>query len=265
MAASATLRTITPNLPLHMSDLRLRLATAAGAALFAAAWPAHVGADGPMALPFGPVGADARAPWHIAGLPNQVKPYTTFSVIDLDGRRALRVEADSSYGNLVHPLQFNGTQPTTLAWHWRVEELIDAEDLRKRGGDDTALKVCVSFDMPIDKVPFVERQLLRIARGQSREPVPAASVCYVWDGHLPIGTSLDNAFTRRIRYKVLQSGPGKLHQWVAERRNFAADFTELFGNESTEVPPVIGVLVGADADNTHGHSLAHVADISIEP
>ena len=231
---------------------------------FCACLTTGVHADGPMPLPFGAVGPEARAPWHIAGLPNQTKPYTAFSVVDLDGHRALRIEADSSYGNLIYPLRLAAT-PSALAWQWRVDELIDAEDLRKRGGDDTALKVCVSFDMALEKVPFVERQLLRVARGQTREPVPAATVCYVWDGHLPIGTALDNAFTRRIRYKVLQSGPEHLHQWVGERRNIGADFVELFGNESSEVPPVIGVLVGADADNTHGHSLAHVAEVVIEP
>jgi len=221
-------------------------------------------ADGPMPLPFGPAASQPRAPWHVTGLPNQTKPYTTFSVVELDGRKALRIEADSSYGNLVHPLELKAT-PAALSWQWRVEQLIDADDLRQRSTDDNAVKVCVSFDMPIEKVPFLERQLLRAARGKTTEPVPSASVCYVWDAHLPVGTSLDNAFTRRIRYKVLQSGPARLHQWVAERRNIGADFLELFRDESTEVPPVIGVLVGADSDNTHSHSLAHVADIVVEP
>jgi hypothetical protein len=150
-------------------------------------------------------------------------------------------------------------------WQWRADELIDAVDLRTRPGDDVAVKVCVMFDMPLEKVPFVERQLIRVARGKTTEPVPGATVCYVWDVHLPVGTTLDNAFTRRIRYKVLQSGTANLHKWMNERRNIAADFTELFGAESSEVPPVIGVLVGADSDNTKAHSLAHVADVVIEP
>jgi len=221
-------------------------------------------AEGAMPLPFGPAASQARAPWHVTGLPNQTKPYTTFSVIELDGRKALRIEADSSYGNLAHPLQFKAT-PTTIAWQWRADELIEGEDLRTRPGDDVAVKVCVMFDLALEKVPFVERQLLRVARGKTNEPVPGATVCYVWVNYLPVGTSLDNAFTRRIRYKVLQSGKANLHQWMSERRNIGADFTELFGAESSEVPPVIGVLVGADADNTHSHSLAHVADLVIEP
>lgn len=224
------------------------------------------GADGgaPLSLPFGEPGAAPRPPWHVAGLPRQTKPFTAFSIVDLDGRRALRVQADASYGNLVHPLQLE-TTPHALAWHWRMEQLIDADDLRMRAGDDTALKVCLGFDMPMERVPFVERQLLRLTRTQTREIVPAASVCYVWDAHLPPGTALASPFTRRIRYKVLESGPARLHQWIAERRDVAADFVELFGDESREVPPLVGVLVGADADNTLGHSLAYVADLVVEP
>jgi len=221
-------------------------------------------AEGAMALAFGPVGADAQAPWHVSGLPQQTKPYTKFSVVDLDGRRAVRVEATESYGNLVHPLKLDAPH-ATLSWRWRVDELLDADDLRKRGGDDTALKVCVSFDLALDKVPFLERQLLRVARGKTDEPVPAATVCYVWDAHLAIGTTLDNAFTRRIRYVVLQSGTAHLRNWVDEKRDVGADFITLFGAESSEVPTIIGVLVGADSDNTHGHSLAYAADLKIEP
>ncbi|MEO8808109.1 MAG: DUF3047 domain-containing protein [Burkholderiaceae bacterium] len=215
-------------------------------------------------LPFGAAGAAPLAPWHVAGLPNQRKPFTRFNVVDLEGRRALRVEAENSYGNLVYPLQ-PARGVTHLSWQWRADELIDDDDLRTKAGDDTALKVCVFFDLPLEKVPFVERQVLRVVRTQSSEPLPAATVCYVWDAHLPVGTAIPNAFTKRLRYKVLESGLARLHQWTVEKRNLAADFTELFGDESREVPVVTGVAVGADADNTHGHSLAHVADLVLEP
>ena len=68
------------------------------------------------------------------------------------------------------------------------------------------MKVCVFFDLPIDNIPFADRQLLRLARGKTSEPVPTATVCYVWDPKLPAGTTLDNAFTRRMRYIVLAVG-----------------------------------------------------------
>jgi hypothetical protein len=198
-------------------------------------------------------------------LPHQTKPFTQFSVETIDGRAVLRVEADHSYGNLFHPLH-GVTGTPHLAWHWRVDEPIATADLHTRAGDDTALKVCVMFDLPLDHVPFVDRQLLHIARAQSGEPLPAATVCYVWDNHLPIGTHLDNAFTRRMRYWVLESGgAGSLREWASERRNVAADFMQLFGDEADTPPPIIGVAIGADADNTHSHSLGHVADLVLEP
>ncbi len=204
------------------------------------------------------------APWHVVGLPQQTKPFTRFSMVDLDGRRALKVEADESYGNLVRILSSPPTA-THLAWQWRVERPLSRTDLRRRSGDDVEIKVCVFFDEPLDKLSFGERQVLRFARSSSAEPVPSATVCYVWDSQLPPGTAIDNAFTRRLRYIVLESGAQRLDQWVAERRDLAADFLRLFGDECDTVPPIIGFAVGADADNTHGHSIAYVADLVLEP
>ena len=230
--------------------------------LLAAALP--VRGDLLLLQPFGPVGAAPAEPWQFAGLPHQRKPATRFAVVDLDGRRALRIEADASYGNLVHPLhvQADGLK---LAWQWRVDDFVEDADLHQRGGDDSAVKVCVFFDLPMGRVPFVERQVLRMARAASHQALPASTVCYVWDTKLPAGTSLHNAFTHRVRYIVLESGPALGKRWVAERREIAADFTRLFGDESAAVPPVIGIAVGADADNTRGRSLAYVADLVLAP
>ena len=220
-------------------------------------------ADGPLLQPFAASGSSPAAPWKVSGLPQQTKPFTQFSVTEVDGKRALRVEANESYGNLVHPLQYLGNT-AHLAWQWRIEQPIEAADLRTRAGDDTALKVCVFFDLPMDKIPFADRQLLRFARSKTSDPVPGATVCYVWDAQLPAGTALDNAFTRRMRYIVVRSGQ-KLNQWVPERRDVMADFMKVFGGESDQVPPIIGVAVGADSDNTHTHSLAYVSGLSLEP
>ena len=147
---------------LHRFALSLAPLMLAGMAL-----PAHA-AGAPLLQPFGAEGSAPPAPWHVAGLPGQTKPFTRFDLVDLDGHRALRVRADESYGNLVHPLHLD--KPAAhLAWQWRVEQAIEAADLNTKAGDDTALKVCVSFDLALDQVPFVERQLLRIARSKTAE------------------------------------------------------------------------------------------------
>ena len=241
-------------------DLFLRLIASLGCAFALTLVRAEV----PVLTPFVAASAEPSPPWRVVGLPNQTKPFTQFSVVDVEGRRALRVEAVESYGNLVHALK-NVDAGVKLAWQWRVDKLVTGANLRVKAGDDVALKVCVLFDQAMQDIPFLERQLLRLAQSQSNEPLPSATLCYVWDTELPAGTEMENAFTRRLRYVVLQSGPGKLRHWVAEKRDIGADFLKLFGSEVSVVPPVIGVAVGADADNTHSRSLGFVADLAFLP
>lgn len=221
--------------------------------------------------PLVPAGASADAalppaPWAAALLPDQQLPATRYRFETIDGEPTLRIQAEGSYGNLVHPL--SGVPGSgQLSWRWRVESFNPAADLRRREADDTAIKVCALFDMPLDRVPFVERQLLRIARSRSAQPLPAATVCYVWDARLPEGTRLDNPYSRRVRTMVLRSGQAAgSPAWQTERRDLAADFRSLFGDESPgQTPPLLAVAVGADADNTGGRSLAHLADLALRP
>ena len=154
-------------------------------------------ADGTLA-PFAGAGAgsDPAPPWHVVGLPQQTKPFTQFAVVDVDGHHAVRIDANQSYGNLVESLPSLHV-PAHLAWQWRVERPLLHSDLHSRDGDDSAVKVCVLFDEPMDAIPFGERQFLRIARGRTSEPVPAATICYVWDANVPANTEIDNAFVRR--------------------------------------------------------------------
>ena len=213
---------------------------------------------------FGSVGGAPQAPWKVVGLPQQTKPFTRFSVVDIDGKRAVKIEADESYGNLVHPVKM--AAPAHLAWSWRIEKPLEQADLREKRGDDTAVKVCVFFDMAMENVPFADRQLLRLARSKTSDPVPTATICYVWDQKLPAGTAIDNAFTRRLRYIVVESGNDRLDRWVAEKRDLAADFTKLFSDENgTAVPAIVGVAVGADSDNTKAHSVSYVSGLVLEP
>ena len=246
--------------------IRTKFARVALGASLAAAMPV-IAADGASLTPFKEAGTPP-APWHVVGLPGQnpqAKPFTAFSVVEIDGRKALRVEAKESFGNLVHRLKWSA--PTaTLAWQWRVDKPGPNADLRVKQGDDTALKVCVSFDLPMDQVPFLERQLLKVGQTKTDEPLSTANVCYVWGAKLPIGTMLDNAFSRRTRYIVLQSESSGLEQWKTEKRDVNADFKKLFSDESPgKVPAVTAIGIGADSDNTKGHSLGYVADMVLEP
>ena len=201
----------------------------------------------------------ADPPWRFAGLPEQTLPKTRFDVVDIDGKRALRVASNGSYGNLVHPVD---SAAGTLSWSWRVEQPVAGADLRRKEGDDTALKICVMFELPLAALPFWERQKMALARSLSGENLPAATLCYVQDGAFPPGTVLPNAYTSRLRWWVLRAPSAT---WHSETRDLKADFVRAFGDDSQTVPRLTAVVVGADTDNTGGQALGDIADVRLEP
>lgn len=248
----------------HRRTARLALAAALGTLSLGLATRA-LALDEIAIAPFSAAAVgDAPAAWKFATLPN--KQPTKYSIVDLGGAHVLKVEADDSYGNLVHALHAQVGAGSTLAWRWRVDKLVEEADTKTRAGDDSPAKLCVFFAFDRAKLPLGERTKLAIAASTTGQEVPTETLCYVWDNKLPVDTGLPNAFTKRVRFIVLQSGSAKLAQWLPQRRNLVADYQRMFADESEgKVPEVVGVAVSADADNTHGKGLAYFGDITLTP
>ncbi len=207
--------------------------------------------------------ADALpAPWRLVGLPKDKAPLAEFELVKQGDERVLRLATEKSYGTALHELTPKALAPgSLLKWRWRLEQGLPQADLRRKDADDAPLKVCAMFDLPLDKLKFWERNLLRLARGLSGEKLPAATLCYVWDHILPAGTALANAYTPRVRYLVLDSGEKQLGKWITHERDLASDLQRAFGHEFDAPPPLIAIVVGADSDNTQGKSLAYLGDV----
>jgi Protein of unknown function (DUF3047) len=204
------------------------------------------------------------AAWKFATLPR--KQPTKFTIVELGGAHVLKVEAEDSYGNLVHGLHAQLTERSVLSWRWRVDKLVDEADLKVKSGDDSPAKLCVFFAFDTAKLPLGERTRLSMAQSVTGQDVPGETLCYVWDNKLPVDTGITNAFTKRIRMIVLDSGGAKLGAWTTQRRNVVVDYQRMFGDESGgKVPEVVGVAVSADADNTHSSALAYFGDVTLTP
>ena len=271
-----------------MTCLRPRLGRlwclAAWAAVLAAglsASPAHAQVFSPSPLvEVGPDGPRTGPGWRLAALPQQNIPATRYTAERTSDaaapggqRLALRIEADGSYGNWVQELP-KVALPARLRWRWRVQQANAAVDLAQKAGDDSPAKVCLSFDWPLQRVPFLERQLLRLARSQTGQDLPAATLCWVWGGAEAVGSVLDNPYSRRVRVIVLRNTAQAGNAWFDEDRDVAADLRRAFGDElgqdqgAAALPAVTAVsalIVSGDADNTGARSLAHVADLQWMP
>lgn len=202
--------------------------------------------------------------WRVAGLPRQKVPLTRYGVAEVDGREAVRLDASASYGNLVFDLP-GQLAPARLRWSWRLDQPNAAVDLARKEGDDAAAKVCLSFDLPLERVPFMERQVLRMARSRAGEALPAATLCWVWGHAEAREAALANPYSRRVRVIVLRNQEDAAGRWFDEDRDVAADWRRTFGDESAEVPPLAAAIVAADADNTGATSVAHVAGLRFGP
>lgn len=218
--------------------------------------------------------------WRFVGFPQQHTPLppTRFEAGAVDGVAALRVDTQLSYGSLVYrwpklqPVQIEQGGPASrLTWRWRVDRPLSGgtapANLLVKGGDDAALKLCVMFEHPLTQVPFVERTLLRMARGMSSEPLPAATLCYIWDPTLIPGTTGVNPYTRRVRFVTLGGPAAVPGQWSSESRDVAADFRRLFADElgtdpAAAAPPMAAIVIGADSDNTGSSSTAWMSHVA---
>lgn len=94
------------------------------------------------------------------------------------------------------------------------------------------------------------------------EPLPYASLMYVWCSTRQIGEIITNPRTDRIRKLVVESGTANLGKWLDYERDVRADFIRAFGEEPGAL---IGMALMTDTDNTQSKATAWYGPISFRP
>ena len=205
----------------------------------------------------GPLPDDMKA-WDFGG---RSRP-TRYSLVADDGIVVLRAEADASTSGIVREVRFDPREYPILSWRWKAMTVVERGDIRTKAGDDFAARVYVTFALDPAALPPSERMKLSFARLVHGEKVPAAALCYVWDGKSPRDTTVPNAYTERVRMIVAESGAARTGRWVSMQRNIRDDYKRAFGSEPAGVT---GVIVSTDTDNTGESAVAFYGDISFGP
>jgi hypothetical protein len=208
------------------------------------------------------VGSEPPPSWRLVTLP-KISRHTQYSIVQRDGAKVLRVEADRSYANLVHRVDRDAAETPHLQWRWRVDSLSTQTDITRKDGDDLPARLCVMFDLPLSRLKAGDRFAVTMGRTLFDPDLPAATICYVWDARVPVGTWLPNAYTGRVMMLVLQRGQAE--RWEEEQRDLRADFARAFPSEAANgpAPRIAAIGISADGDNTGARSLAFVGDIFI--
>jgi hypothetical protein len=211
-------------------------------------------------------GPQLPTPWQLITLP-KIPRHTTYTLTQSDGRTVIRAEAEASYANLLHPLDADINDTPVLRFSWRADRFPQGSDLRTKAGDDLAAKVCLLFDLPLDRLSTGDRLRIQLGRRLFDPKLPSATLCYVWDRELAPGTWLPNAYTDRVRMLALRSArAGDSGRWFEERRDLRADFAQAFGSEAGErLPRLAAIALATDADNTGSSALAFFGDLTLAP
>lgn len=164
-----------------------------------------------------------------------------------DGRPALHVSANRSMSVLRQRLADAPLQPGDIRFSWRVDGLLQGADIGVAGQDDAPVRVVLAFDGDRSRLTAKSRMQSELSRALLGEDMPYATLTYVWCNSRPIGTVLVSPRTDRVRKIVVESGPGRVGQWLDYQRDVVKDFREAFGEEPG---PLIGIALMTDADNT---------------
>lgn len=194
-------------------------------------------------------------PWILSGF----KRPTEYRLVNLGGKTVIQAEAQSSASGLIHPLSLDPARRPLLNWRWKVDRPIETADNTRKHLEDSPVRLVVSFDGDIDRLPARERVFFNSIRVLTGQQLPYATLMYIWENRAPRGTVIPNQHTSRIRMIVAESGHEHLGAWRQVSRNVVEDFRRAFGEEPGRITAV-GIMT--DTDNTGGNAQAWYGDIS---
>jgi hypothetical protein len=185
---------------------------------------------------------------------------TAYHVEPEDGRSVLRAESERGAAALVRPLSADPQRFSRLSWRWRVERQPARSDPRTKAGDDSAARVCVSFQAGEDRPSVAQRLKHLLLRRLYGGNVPTSSINDVWARSSARGERYRSPYGRETAVVVLRDDTDAMRVWHEESRDVAQDYRAVFG---VPAPPLVGIAVMTDADDTGSAAVAVYADLQL--
>jgi hypothetical protein len=215
----------------------------------------------PLVAPFSGGGGQMPEGWrplHFRKIPQ----HTEYDLVNDSGIWVVRASSRAAASGYSYPVRVDLHRYPILRWRWKVENVLEAADVRSKSGDDYPARIYITFEYDPDSVGLWEKARYLAAR-QIFGDLPIGAITYIWASHAEIGSIVDNAFAGGfVKMIVVESGPNRAGEWRDETRNVYEDFKRAFGDEP---PPVDGLAIMTDTDNTGESAVAYYGDISFLP
>jgi hypothetical protein len=203
--------------------------------------------------------AQDKSQWQAMRLPGKL--LTAYRVDKQGAKNALLAEAASSASMLRQALHIPPSQLGALQFDWRVDQLIAAADMRQRETEDSPVRLILVFEGDRQRFSTQNQLLSELTLSLTGEPLPYATLMYVWCNDCPAESVIVNPRTDRIRKMAVESGAERVGQWLRYRRDIRTDFEKAFGE-----PPgaLIGLAIMTDTDNTRTSTRAWYGPVRLE-
>lgn len=205
-------------------------------------------------------GAKAGPAWIHKTFPG--KTPTHFEYARLDGRDAISVHARSSMSMVRQDLRIEPDRLGLVRFSWKVPALIPGADMALRDKDDSPVRIVLAFDGDRSHFSPRDAMLSELARALTGEPLPYATLMYVWCNHRAPDSVIHSPRTDRVRKIVVESGAGALDQWREYERDIRADFERVFGEKPGAL---VGIAIMTDSDNTRSEASAWYGPVQLVP
>ena len=191
----------------------------------------------------------------------KIPSHTRYSLVNDAGTTVVKAESRASASGLMRKMKIDPKNYPIIRWRWKAVNILKKGDAAKKQGDDYAARIYITFEYDPEKTDAFEKFMHQLAKFAYGEHSPASAVNYIWANKTPVGTILQNPYTKLNRMIVVQSGEESLKTWIDEERNIVDDYVAAFGKQ----PPMIsGIAIMTDSDNTKESATAFYGDIRFQ-
>ncbi len=189
---------------------------------------------------------------------NKIKSHTHYEWSPEN--HVIHAVSSAAASGLTYRLDQEAGKAPILRWRWRVSHSISKGEEKTKAGDDYAARIYVTFRYDPSKVGAGARIKYGFAKALYGEYPPHAGINYIWANRLAQGESTPNPYTDRVMMVAVRSGDSEAGKWFAEERNIQEDYRTLFKEDP---PPLAGIALMTDTDNTGSQAEAWYADIEL--
>lgn len=204
---------------------------------------------------------DTASGWEPLEFP-KIKEHSRYELAPEAGQQVVRSETHGGASGLISRVRIVPGQSLILRWRWKVSNVFEKGNARLKSGDDYPARIYVAFEFQPEKAGFFEKAKRKAVEVLFGETLPGNALNYIWANQLPEGDIVPNPYTDRTMMVATNSGQAQAGSWVTVERDIVADYRAAFGEEP---PPVVGIAIMSDSDNTGEQATAWYGDIELLP